>query len=121
MAAIGAPDAPVDGRAIVPWQLAGATSVMSMVMLPSGLGSPPVIRTLDAADRSFNAFWTIWSAVSPARGAGVADVRDLPDGRESTVLADPDELQAAVERMITAVRIPARTLRMRDGTGVSFG
>ena len=61
------------------------------------------------------------SAVSPARGAGAADVLDSPDGRESTDLDDPAELQAAVVRMIAAVRIPAGTIRMRDGTGDSFG
>jgi hypothetical protein len=80
-----------------------------------------VIRTLEAAARSFNAFWTIWSAVSPARGAGAADVPGLPDGPESTDRNDPAELQAGVETVIAAVRIPARTVRMGEGTGDSFG
>jgi hypothetical protein len=83
-----------------------------------------VICTLEAAARSFNAFWTIWSAVSPARGAGVADlpdVADVADGPESPDRTDPGESQAAVERMITAARIPAGTTRMKDGTGVSLG
>jgi hypothetical protein len=45
----------------------------------------------------------------------------LPDGLESTDLGDTAELQAAAERMIAAVRIPAGAIRMRDGTGDSFG
>jgi hypothetical protein len=61
--------------------------------------------------------------VSGQSGQGPArpDVPDSSDGPESTDLDDPAELQAAVERMIAAVRIPAGTIRMRDGTGDSYG
>jgi hypothetical protein len=74
----------------------------------------PTIRTLDAAARSFTAFWTIWSAVSPARGdpPGVLDPADVSEPLE---LADP---QAAAETTMAAPKIPAGTIRMTEDTGV---
>src|ERR1700689_3886230 len=105
-------------------QLCSMPSVKSNATFSPWLTTLPLIRTLVAASRLSTAFTTIWSGVSPARGAGgagVAAVVGAPDLPESSDLTDAVEAQATAEREIAAARIPAGTRRMRDGNGVSFG
>ena len=94
------PDEALGVTAKVPLQLCSMPSVRSNETFSPWLGTFPLIRTLVAASRLSNAFWTIWSGVNPARGAGGATFAEVPDLLESSGLTDVDA-QAAAERAIT--------------------
>src|SRR5271170_7963714 len=112
------PDEAPGVTAKVPLQLCSMPSVKSNATFSPWLARLPLIRTLVAASRLSTALTTIWSGVSPARGAGgagVATVVGASDLPESSGLTDAVEAQATADRAIAAARIPAWTVRMRDG------